>query len=268
VDFDDLFEEAQEAEEEQEWGTAALTYREAIRQLDAKIARLGDGSEREDAKHKALDCWMGYLRCRIEIQRSTFITPHDMSDLVRKEIDATEAKVRAYDVHNKKHLWNVMENHYDRWEKESIEQGRDYEAGEICYAMMRARRFRLKASGYTATYLRLTLFDWLFGFGYRPERTLRLVVVIVVFFSVLNFVGYRQLYGEGKIAGSSLSGFASRYLDSLRISTFVLFTPDLLDLEPRGIMAVVYSLQALLRYVVDALLIAVLVNVLSSRRKW
>jgi hypothetical protein len=191
-----------------------------------------------------------------------------MSDRVRKEIDATERRIHSYRIHNRKHLWNVLESHYDRWEKDSIAEGRDYEAGEICYAMMRARRFRLKESGYLGTYLRLTAFDWLFGFGYRPERALRVVLVIVALFSVLYFAGYRELHAGAKVVGSSLSDFVIGFLDSLRISAFALFAPDVLNLKPRGIMAAVYSVQALLRYGVDALVIAVLVSMLFSRRKW
>lgn len=270
-DVSGLMAKASEAKAAGQWGSAAIYYDEAIDLLDERISNVVTWSKREDAKHIALTCCLQRLYCIIEARRNPDITHHDMSDTVKRELRETERKIKGYGICNEKYSWNIMESYYDRLEKESRQQGRDYEASEFSLAMLRARCQRLKASGDRGTFIRLTIFDWLFGFGHRLNRTVLWVLGIIVTFSILYFLGYDGLVVNAGTQGSCLSATISRCMQSLRISIFLLFIPDRLEgiLQPQNAwMEAILSLEALLGYVVNVGLIALAVNALSSRRKW
>jgi hypothetical protein len=194
-----------------------------------------------------------------------------MGDTVKKGIRDTEREIRGYRIHNKKYLWNIVESLYDQFEKESRQQGRDYEANEFSLAMLRARRRRLRASHDPWAFFRLTILDWLWGFGHRLNRTVLWVLGIVLTFSTFYFIGYDGLVVGTETQTNCVSATIGRCMQSLYISFFMLFAPDRLEnlLQPRDVwMEAALSLQATVGYAVNILLIALAVNALSSRRKW
>jgi hypothetical protein len=147
TEIGEIIARATKMEEDERWGGALLHYAEAIRLLDEEY-EIEKPKERaakmsEEDKHVALDCWIGYLRCRIRVMRAdseSFL--YDMGKEIGREIKSMEEEVEKYRIGNKVHLWNRLQRAYDQLEEERRVLGRKNEADALHSHMLRARMKR------------------------------------------------------------------------------------------------------------------------------
>jgi hypothetical protein len=301
-----LIELGDKESQEKEWGLAGGHYIKAIELLEKKLSQAeAQHKYRESLKQDLLTCQLKLFRARLEVRSQptamtasmTLHGAHDISREIRELIKKTEQSIRNYEVHNQALVWNELEIEYDRRERDSLAEGRDYEAGEFNCAMMRARRSRAWASRNVLEYVKLTAADLLFGFGHRMGRVLVWIAVIILGFSVIYWLFYDGLGLSGQMSSQvnivapqgtyewpwlfrqaififlrCLSSFLTlglRYIHSLFISSAILFLPGRLSLQPtHHFLKLIVDFNEFLTYVVNVGLIALVVNKLASRRKW
>ena len=292
--------------QEEEWGLAGECYIKAIELLEKELSQAeAEHKYREPLKQDLLTCQLKLFRARLKGRSQptdlnssmTLHGVHDMSRETRGLIEKAEKDVRKYAIHNQALVWNEFEIEYDRWERDSLANGKDYEAAEFNYAMMRARRSRAWASRNVLEYVKLAAAGILFGFGHRMGRVLVWIAVIILGFSVIYWLFYNDLGLSGQMSSHvsiaapqetfkwpwllrqaififlrCLSHFLTlglRYTHSLFISFAILFLPGRLSLQPtHHFLKLIVDFNEFLTYVVNVGLIALVVNKLASRRKW
>ena len=146
--IDEIITEARKAEENEQWGDGMRYYTEAIRLLDDKC-RVKESVERgakiveEEDKHKALDWWIGYLRCKIEMIRADSESLlYDVGEEIGRQIREVEREIMKYGIRNKVYLWDRLLRAYDQWGDERRNQGKKREADELQHHMLKARMKR------------------------------------------------------------------------------------------------------------------------------
>jgi hypothetical protein len=251
---------AHSAEKSGRWGEAAVAYKSSADQTeDAINAGEAPGSP-EEARLAVVDLRLAQLRCTLEMRRCA-PAAHDIAREVRSEIEGMESKIRALKILAAPSLWNKLELAYGQLEQASILQGRDYEAEEFNFAMMRAHRRREHAFHNWRAFLGLLAWESLVGYGHRPMRVLGWIATSVVLWSLLYLSVYPQWAGAG--------GDAPQYLHCLYYSAAVLFAPELVKMpQVGGWLGLFVFSERILSYVMTVGLIGVVVNKLAGRRKW
>lgn len=145
--IDEHVAEAKKAERDGQWGDCLLHYAEAIELLDEKYG-VEEPRERaakiiEEDKHVALDWWIGYLHCTIEMIRADSESLlYDMGEEIGGQIREVEREIKKYRLRNRVYLWDTLQCTYDQWGDERRNQGRKNEAGELRHHMLKARMKR------------------------------------------------------------------------------------------------------------------------------
>lgn len=147
IKIDEVITEARKAEESQQWGVAMYYYTGAIRLLDDKYG-VKESVDRglkiiEEDKHEALDWWIGYLHCKIEMIRADSESLlYDMGEEIGRPIREVEREIKKYRVRNRVYLWDRLLRAYDQWGDERRNQGKKSEADELQHHMLKARMKR------------------------------------------------------------------------------------------------------------------------------
>jgi len=147
TEIDEHVAKAREAKKKGQWGDGLRHYDDAIRALDKEYG-VTNPDERgtritEEDKHEALDWWIGYLHCKIEMIRADCESLlYDMGEEISPQIREVEREINKYRIRNKVHLWNTLQRTYDKWGDQRRNQGKKSEADELLHHMLKARMKR------------------------------------------------------------------------------------------------------------------------------
>ena len=285
-EIDESVAKAEEAEGNQRWGDGARYYTEAIRLLDRKhgVEQPTDRGAKlaEEEKTAALERWIGYLHCKIEMMRADTETLfYDMGKELGKEIKKVEKEIDRYRIRNRVYLWNTLLRTYDRWGEDRRNAGMKYEADELQYYMLKARmrreRWRIhwqksplpSPVSAVSDFLRAWI-EWMLyriGKGLFWPFLLFMICPIVLFALLYHWSGGIRLEGNNLESPDHLPSGLQGFWYCLYFSVFVFTGSEPGALTTCGDPAItgLMALEAMLAYIFMVVVIGYLVNRLSSR---
>lgn len=145
---------------------------------------------------------------------------------------------------------NASEEHQPEYAIESLYRMKQAESAHLA---SRRKRGKINQWQYLTAFFGHWIYDFVSGYGFRPSRVVRLLFLVVGFFSALNFFLDKYIVGPT----DSLSVIDSLYFTVVTVTT--LGFGDIAPLTPIGRLFVTF--QALLGFVVMSLFLAAVASV-------